>query len=54
MTPDVLLTSDAAYIVFVPGFTILAFMIGTGLAFIAMSAKQDPESDEPAEGEASH
>jgi hypothetical protein len=48
------MTSDALYIVFVPGFTILAFLIGSILAFAAMSAKQEPESDEPAEGEASH
>ncbi|MFN2465372.1 MAG: hypothetical protein ABR598_03800 [Candidatus Dormibacteria bacterium] len=45
-------TSEGMYILFVPGFTILAFLIGTGLAFIAMSAKQDPAGDEPAaEGE---
>jgi len=54
VTPDVVLTSDAAYIIFVPGFTILAFLIGSILAFVAMSARQDPESDEPADGEASH
>ena len=52
--PDVVLTSDAAYWVFVPGFTILAALIGGILAFVAMSAKQEPESDEPAEGEAHH
>ena len=33
---------------------LIAFLVGTGLAFIAMSAKQEPESDEPAEGEAAH
>ena len=54
MTPQILMTSDAAYWLFVPGFTILAFLIGSILAFAAMSARQDPESDEPAEGEASH
>jgi hypothetical protein len=48
------MTSDALYIVFVPGFTILAFLIGSILAFVAMSARVEPESDEPADGEASH
>jgi hypothetical protein len=51
------MTSEVLYLVFVPGFTILAFLIGSGAAMIAMSAKQDPTSDEPeAEGhtEAAH
>jgi hypothetical protein len=52
--PDVLLTSEAQYIIFVPGFTILAFLIGTIAAFVAMSAKQDPTEDEPSDGETSH
>jgi hypothetical protein len=44
------------YILFVPGFTILAFLIGTGLAIVAMSARQEPAGDEPAseEPEAAH
>ncbi len=47
-----LAVSDGMYILFVPGFTILAFLVGTGLAFVAMSAKQEPPGDEaPAEGE---
>ena len=56
MTSEALvtLTSEVLYILFVPGFTILAFLIGSGAAIIAMSAKQDPESDEPAETEAAH
>ena len=49
-----MLTSDAAYWVFVPGFTILAALTGGILAFVAMSAKQEPPSDEPADGEAPH
>jgi hypothetical protein len=44
--------SEGMYILFVPGFTILAFVVGTILAFGAMSAKQEPPGDEsPAEGE---
>ena len=50
----VAMTSEVLYLVFVPGFTILAFLIGSGAAFIAMSAKQEPESDEPGEAEAAH
>jgi hypothetical protein len=40
--------SEGMYILFVPGFTILAFLIGTGFAFMAMSAKQEPTDDEGA------
>ena len=43
----VTMTSEALYILFVPGFTILAFLIGCGAAVIAMSAKQEPPGDEP-------
>ena len=56
MTSEALvtLTSEVLYLVFVPGFTILAFLIGSGAAMIAMSAKQEPESDEAGEPEAAH
>ena len=50
----VVLTSEVLYLVFVPGFTILAALIGGGFAMMAMSAKQDPDADEPGEGEAAH
>lgn len=50
----VTMTSEVLYLVFVPGFTILAFLIGSGFALMAMSAKQDPEPDEPGEAEAAH
>lgn len=44
--------SEGMYILFVPGFTILAFLIGTGFAFMAMSAKQEPADDDaPTEAE---
>ncbi len=44
--------SDGMYILLVPGFTILAFLVGTTLAFVAMSARQEPSGDEPtSEGE---
>ena len=51
MTPQglVVLTSEALYLLFVPGFTLLAFLIGSGAAVIAMSARQEPPSDEPAD-----
>jgi len=39
----------AFYVIFIPVFTVLAFLIGCTIAFIAMSAKQDPATgDEPA------
>lgn len=46
------MTSEALYILFVPGFTILAFLIGCGAAIIAMSAKQEPPGDEPSDADA--
>lgn len=42
------------YILFIPCFTILAFLIGTGLAWIAMSAGQEPAGDEPGDAEGAH
>jgi hypothetical protein len=43
------------YIIFVPVFTILAFLVGSALAFIAMAnTRQDPTSDDSSEGEPAH
>jgi hypothetical protein len=39
------------YILFIPVFTIMAFIIGTILAFAAISQNQEPNGDEPAETE---
>jgi len=56
VTPEglVVLTSEALYLLFVPGFTILAFLIGSGAAVIAMSARQEPPGDESEDAEVSH
>jgi hypothetical protein len=48
------MVTDGMYLLFIPGMTILAFIIGTALAFVAMSAKQEPTGDEPSETEAAH
>ena len=45
--------NSAFYLLFIPGFTIMAFLIGSAIAFIAMSNKIDPADDEQeAEAEA--
>ena len=41
------------YLLFIPIFTILAFLIGSAIAFIAMSGREEPADDEAA-GEAAH
>lgn len=47
------MNQTAFYILFVVGFTILAFLIGTGLAFAAMSGRiERPEPD--GEGTSAH
>jgi hypothetical protein len=39
------------YLLFIPIFTVLAFLIGSAIAFIAMSGREEPSDNEPA-GEA--
>ena len=48
------MVTEGMYLLFIPGFTILAFIIGTILAFVAMSAKVEPTGDEPPDAEAAH
>ena len=45
--------NSAFLLLFIPGFTILAFLIGSGIAFIAMSGRIEPTDDE-GETEAAH
>ena len=45
--------NSAFMLLFIPGFTILAFLIGSGIAFIAMSNKIEP-ADHQGESEAAH
>ena len=56
MSPQVavVLTSEVLYLLFVPGFTLLAFLIGSGAAMIAMSARQEPPGEEPTDVDAHH
>jgi hypothetical protein len=49
------LDANSFYLLFIPGFTILAFLIGAVLATVAMGAKvETPEVDEAAEGQPAH
>jgi hypothetical protein len=49
------LDANSFYLLFIPGFTILAFLIGALLATIAMSAKVEaPNEDEVAESQPAH
>lgn len=53
MVPEgTLLVSEVMYLLFIPGMTVLAFIVGTTLAFIAMRARQEPPGDEPSDTEA--
>lgn len=38
--------NSAFYLLFIPGFTIIAFLIGSAIAFVAMSNKIEPTDDE--------
>ena len=50
-----LLDANSFYLLFIPGFTILAFLIGSILATIAMSDKVElPEEDETPDGQPAH
>jgi hypothetical protein len=50
-----ILDANSFYLLFIPGFTILAFLIGAVLATIAMGAKVEaPEVDEASEGQPAH
>lgn len=44
---------DAFYLLFVPGFTILAFLVGTSIAWFAMMDRVEPEDDDK-ESQAAH
>jgi len=49
------LDANSFYLLFIPGFTILAFLIGALLATIAMSAKVElPTEDEVSDGQPAH
>lgn len=41
------------YLIFIPGFTILAFLTGSLVAWIAMSDRSEPV-EEPGEGQPAH
>jgi hypothetical protein len=46
------LDANSFYLLFIPGFTILAFLIGALLATMAMSGKVElPEEDEVSESQ---
>ena len=50
-----ILDANSFYLLFIPGFTILAFLIGALLATIAMSAKVElPTEDEVSDGQPAH
>ena len=38
--------NSAFYLLFIPGFTIIAFLIGSAIAFMAMSNKTEPTDGE--------
>ncbi len=42
------------YLLFIPGMTILSFLIGAIIMTVAMSDNMEPEDDEMAEAEAAH
>ena len=47
--------ANSFYLLFIPGFTILAFLIGALLATMAMSARVElPNEDEVSEGQPAH
>jgi hypothetical protein len=47
--------ANSFYLRFIPGFTILAFLIGAILATMAMSSKVElPNEDEVSEGQPAH
>lgn len=42
------------YLLFIPGMTILSFLIGAIIMTVAMSDNMEPEDDEVAEAEPAH
>jgi hypothetical protein len=44
---------DAFYLLFIPGFTILAFLVGCAIAWFAMMDRIEPDDDER-EGQPAH
>jgi hypothetical protein len=47
------LGNTGTMLLFIPGFTILAFIVGSIIAFIAMSDRVDPNDDD-GDAEAAH
>jgi hypothetical protein len=47
------LARTSFYWIFIPVFTIMAFLIGSAIGFIAMSGREEPTDGESA-GEAAH
>jgi hypothetical protein len=48
------LSATASFLIFIPGMTILSFLIGAIIMTVAMSDNVEPEDDEAAEAPAAH
>jgi len=48
------LSATASFLIFIPGMTILSFLIGAIIMTVAMSDNIEPEDDEVAESPAAH
>ncbi len=48
------MSATASFLIFIPGMTILSFLIGAIIMTVAMSDHVEPEDDEVAEAEAAH
>ena len=48
------MSATASFLIFIPGMTILSFLIGAIIMTVAMSDNIEPEDDEAAEAQAAH
>jgi hypothetical protein len=48
------LSATASFLIFIPGMTILSFLIGAIIMTVAMSDNVEPEDDEAVEAPAAH